>query len=1033
MSKSKLWQGLATTTSVLLTTSIIASGIADVKASQINSWLGTSNYKVVETGGEATSDGSYFDSEYSTLEEMIQAQTDVAVQLAAEGSVLLKNNNEALPIDKETEKVTLWGLNSAEPVLGGLVGSTAAANAEEGQTAYGIEEAMQERGFSLNSTMMEFYAGSAMDDYRMRASFFGTETYGHALIPEFTPTYENPSEYFVGEAPADLYTDDVLSSADGTAAVVVISRDSSEAADYNPDMVNSTPGDSFERPLALSEYERDMIELAKEHSTKVIVLLNSDNPMEIEELKQDDEIDSILWTGAPGLSGFLGVADVLSGDENPSGHLSDTYAVNSTSSPAMVNFGVYTYENSSVGTGDLTEDDRGDWYLVESEGIYTGYKYYETRYEDSVLGNGNADAADGATSGSSWNYAEEVSYPFGYGLSYTTFEQKLNSVEVEIGGTGVANVTVTNTGDTAGKSVVELYVQAPYTEGGLEKSSVQLLDFAKTDVLEPGASETVTIEFDPQYIASYDEDYEKENGTYGAWVLEAGDYYFTIGNGAHEALNNILAQKQGNTDNLIMLTEEETVNADNALVWNLPETDAETYSVNVENALQDCDINNFIEDTVEYTTRSDWTKGWEPVESITATDEMLTDLKNQTYELSENGDGLEWGVDNGLKWIDFVLTDEDGNYTGVVDFNDERWDQLVDQVTLEEAVYFIENGGDGLAAIESIGFPYNAYKDGPVGFAFDQIPGYFTQWAETNSEEATYVSESDEYASYSMAVMPTEPVVASTWNKELVEREGEMFGEEGLWSNLVGIFGPGLNLHRNPYCARNHEYYSEDAMLTNLMGTAVCTGGKSKGLMMAPKHLAFNHQEMNRTGLSTFFTEQAGRENELRGFQGVMQSNSAMGIMTAFNRNGVVYAGGDEGVLIQIARNEWGYTGWITSDLINGANYQNWVTGMYGGTGTMLSNSDTYAETEWGTMESNIDEIQSDTVLQSKIKDSLKYHLYTIAQSSAINGIKSNTTSVYVRTWWQYAFLGTEIGLGVLTLLFAGLYVKSRVAKKKKQ
>lgn len=1023
MPKAKVWRGFATTAASLLVLSIGVSSIADSRAGFLNSKLGTSNYKTIKSKDSTSDDGSYFDSEFSTLEELINAETQVAAQIAQEGAVLLKNNRQALPLNAESEKVTLWGLNSTCPILGGLIASSVVANSEAGQQAYGIQEALLEKGFELNTDMTDFYNTSAMAPYRMRASFFGNEVPGHALIPAFTPTYENPSEYFVGEAPASLYTEDILKSADDTAAVVVISRDSSEAADYSTEMTSSAPGDSFERPLALSQNERNMIALAKEHSTKVIVLINSDSAMEIGELKEDEGIDSILWTGAPGMNGFLGIADVLSGESNPSGHLPDTYAVNVTSAPSMVNFGVYTYTNSSSEGGDLTEADRGDWYLVESEGIYIGYKYYETRYEDSVLRNGNADATEGSTTGSSWNYADEVAYPFGYGLSYTTFDQKLKSVDLEIGGTGAAVVTVTNTGNTAGKSVVQLYVQSPYTQGGLEKSAVQLLDFGKTEILEPGESVDLTIEFDPQYMASYDQSVQKANDTEGAWVLEAGDYYFSIGNGAHEALNNILAKKTGDTANLVSITDEETIHADNALLWTLEDTNTETYSANVENALQSADLNNLIAGSVEYTTRSDWTEGWVPVESITPTEEMMVGLTNNTYSLSENGEGLTWGMDSGLKLVDFITTDENGNYTGVIDYNDPSWDTLVDEITLDETLKFMEANGDGFQSIASVGYPSNGYNDGPIGFVYDQVPGYSQKWVPSDSDEATYVSEDDPYASYCMAVMPTEPVVAATFNKDLVQREGEILGEISLWANLPGIMGPGLCLHRNPYCARNHEYYSEDSMLTNILGTAVCKGGASKGLMMEPKHLAFNHQELNRTGISTFFTEQSGRENELRGFQGALQSNYAMGIMSAFNRIGTVYSGAYEGMLVQIVRNEWGFTGWITTDLINGADYQNWKDAILGGSSATLSNLSTYAETQWGTMADSKSAILKDTKFQSKIKSSMKYYLYTTARSNAMNGITSDTETIYVRTWWQNTILGIEIGLGILTAVLAILYI----------
>ena len=380
--------------------------------------------------------------------------------------------------------------------------------------------------------------------------------------------------------------------------------------------------------------------------------------------------------------------------------------------------------------------------------------------------------------------------------------------------------------DVAGKDVVQLYVQTPYIEGGLEKASIQLLDFGKTEVLEPGESQTLEIEFAPEYMASYDEKAVKEDGTEGAWVLDSGDYYFTIGNGAHEALNNVLAVKTDSTDDLITITDDETIEPENVVTVSLGE-DKETYSENVENAFQDCDINNLIPDTAEYTTRSDWSKGWKEVESITPIEEMMKGLTNSTYELTENNDEeVVWGADNGLSTVDFLQFNEDGTFAGALPLSDEKWDQLMDQLTLEEAANFIEKAGDkNFEKLDSIFLPEAIWYDGPIGYSYDQIAGYATRWNESNSSEPTYVSSDNEYASYSMSSMPTEPVVAATFNKELVEREGELFGEDGLWSNANSIAAPGLNIHRAPYCSRNHEYYSEDAMLTNLLGTALCKGG----------------------------------------------------------------------------------------------------------------------------------------------------------------------------------------------------------------
>lgn len=730
---SGLWRGLTAIAASLLALVVGASFIVDENAAIINTRLGLTSFKVVDTGDGAQKDSTYFKSEFGSLGELIAAKDKLAAEISSEGTVLFKNNGGALPLDIASEKVTLWGLNAINPTLGGMIGSSVSVSADAGQVQYDLVKALNTRGFSLNQDMLSLYQSDEVNKEYGRKK-------GHSLTPSFGKMYENPAKYKIGEAPADIYTDAVLASADGTAAVVVISRDNSEAADYNPGMVSGADTDSFERPLALSANEKAMIELAKAHSTKVIVLLNSDNPVEIEDLKNDDAIDAIVWAGAPGANGFLGVADVLSGAVNPSGHISDTYAVSSVSAPAMVNMGVYLYTNNSEnGTGNkLTEDDKGDWYLVESEGIYTGYKYYETRYEDLVLGQGNANAAEGTFASSAWNWDDEVSYSFGYGLSYTTFEQKLNSVEVNVGGVGTAKVTVTNTGDVAGKSVVQLYVQSPYKPGGLEKSAIQLVAFEKTALLEPGASEEVTVEFDPAYFASYDENAVKANGTQGAWVLEDGDYYFAIGNGAHEALNNVLAAKTGSTDGLVKTAETEEIVAENAIVWNLAATDIETYSVGVENQLQDMDINKLIADTVEYTTRSDWSKGWTPVAAITPTEAMMVGLTNKNYTFTENAGksgNVVWGVDSGLKIIDAVMTDDTGAYLGVLPLDDPFWNQLVDQVTLDEAMNFVQRAGDDFENLDSIQLARVFANDGPLGYTGDQVGGYFVRWSPSDANQ----------------------------------------------------------------------------------------------------------------------------------------------------------------------------------------------------------------------------------------------------------------------------------------------------------
>ncbi|MBO5620935.1 MAG: glycoside hydrolase family 3 protein, partial [Butyrivibrio sp.] len=498
--------------------------------------------------------------------------------------------------------------------------------------------------------------------------------------------------------------------------------------------------------------------------------------------------------------------------------------------------------------------------------------------------------------------------------------------------------------------------------------------------------------------------------------------YFAVGNGAHEALNNVLALKTGSTDSLVSTTDEDVIDPECAYKWTLSAKDDTTYSEGVENQLQFADINTQIPGTVEYITRSDWTVGWDTVETLTPTDEMMVGLTNSRYQLTENGDGETWGVDHDIQLIDLV-TIEDGKIVSVADLDDPIWDELLEEITLDEAIQFIEKGGDDIENIDSILLPRAYENDGPLGFTYDQVGGYYVRWTSSDSSKPTYVAKTDEYATWSDNVMPTEPVVAATFNDELVNREGELQGEAALWTKETGVIAPGMNLHRTPYNARNHEYYSEDSMLTNLMGVAITSGMKSKGLQAQPKHFAFNHQETNRSGMSTFFKEQAARENELRCFQGAMSLNTAASVMTAFNRVGTQFVGASEELLINIARNEWGYTGAFVTDMINGADYMNWRDITFAGGGNALTTS-AYDTSKIGTMASSKSEIAKDTNFQKMMKSNIKYWLYNLAQSNAMNGLSNTMDIKYVSSWWQNAIYAAISAFAILTIVFGFLYTK---------
>ena len=1031
--KEGLMRGLCTLFASLFVLMMCLTGVAKANQAIINRQLGTTSF-TTKSNGDPNADTAYFKSEFSSTEELEAAKHELAVSIGEEGSVLLKNTNNALPINKDTEKVTVWGLNSLFPTLGGLMGSPASPSADAGQNAVGILDALGMKGVQINGDMAGFY-GQFYDNVR-KSSLFGAEIPGHSLTVSFATIPEPADSYQIGELSAETYTPEILATADDTTAVILLTRDNSEAADYTTAMTSDPSGNTFDTPLSLSAYEKDMIELAKQHSNgKVIVLVNTVAALELGDLKADPDIDAILWTGEPGIYGFEGVADVIIGAKSPSGRLVDTYAVNALSAPAMVNFGLNTYANCSSAAGSpLTPDDLGDYYYVESEGIYVGYKYYETRYEDQMLGQGNAAAAAGSSTGAAWNYADEVCYPFGYGMSYTTFTQELTNVEVNIGGTSTATVKVTNTGSVPGKDVVELYVQSPYTQGGLEKAAVQLLNFGKTEELAPGESAELTIEFDAQYFASYDKDLVKADGTPGAWVIEEGDYLFTVGNGAHEAINNILAGKLGSDETLIKINDDEVINPANVFSVSLG-ADSETYSANVQNALQDADLNNFIPDAVEYTTRSDWSKGWTPVTDITATDEMLVGLKNNNYQLTENSDyDIVWGADNGLSVAGMMQFDADGNYQGALDIDDPQWDLLMQQVNLDEAINFLENCTDEFDAMGSIGIGNVYTNDGPVGFVNDQVSGYAAKWDASMSSEPTYVGPDDPYAVWTLASMPMAPMVGATFNHELVRREGELFGEDGLWTNISGLMGPGINLHTAAYCGRAHEYYSEDAMLTNQMASELAQGSWSKGTWCVLKHLAMNDMEYNRSGLSTFFSEQGARENGYRAFQGPVTCGAIVGVMTAYNRIGTVFAGAHEGSVRQILRNEWGDKGWIVTDYAAGGfDYMNWLDNIYAGGGGLLCTSANYSSSAHGSM-SDADvqsKVLADSKFQHEMQEALKHYMYQFANSNAMNGLSPDSEVVKITTWWEKAIYGADAALGILAVLtFLGYVLAARKGKE---
>ena len=1018
--KRNLWRGLTTLTASLLTVSVAAGPVVDSYRTDIDKFLGTKSSAMVT---DSTDEDLYtHKSDYSSTTELLDSIEDLGERMSEEGTVLLKNENNALPLSKdETQKLSLLGFSSYYPVQGGDMGSSLNENKGTDADTVDFVEALDAKGFKINEDLHDLYK-SLESEFKTEVNMWGNiMEYYHITAPATDGVFASKE---LSQEKMDSVDDKWKDSMDNyNVMLVTIGRSSTENGTYLPgvDGVDASQNLNQTDPLGLSDDERDLINAAVEakenNGGKVIVMLNNANAMEIDEIKNNDGVDAIMEIGFPGGYGFYGVADILSGEANPSGHLTDTYAVTNANSPAAQNFGNYEWTNADPSVNINAEE-------VEAEDIYTGYKYYETRYADTVLGQGNADATVGSSTGKAWNYDDEVSYPFGYGLSYTTFEQTLKSVDVDLANrTVTAEVDVKNTGDVAGKDVVQLYTSVPYTdydvENKVEKSAVQLLDYEKTDMIEPGESQTVTITADAQDMASWDSSCENEAGTTGNWILDNGTYYFTVGNGAHEAVNNVLAAQDQDVEG----------NKDNVQTWELGDFDSSSFAVTlngtpVENQLQDADLNNWMEDTVTYLSRNDWEGTWpETYKDLTATDEMISTMADDYSDIEANGDpsSVTFGADNGMTLA---------NMKGVEDITDERWSTLMDQLTLEECLIRTGLGGTSTKVIESITSPEAIQNDGPNGFNSYPLGQYANSDASTG--DPCVIAEDDPNRDYKMGVMANETVIGQTFSKQLAAEWGKAVGNYSLWANTAIWWGVGTNLHRTPYNARNHEYFSEDAVLTAGQGAAIIKAGHDYGVLIAPKHLAFNDTEINRTGIAEFMTEQAARENELRGTQSCIEDANALAVMTTYNRVGCVTSNAHTGLLLNILHKEWGFKGLMSEDFIQDPAYTKIHMAVHNGvTMTCNTGDNTMAAVEAVWPYWSVENASQSEELLTDLKQAMLYQNYALANSNAMDGMSTSTDIEKLNTWYDNLITGLRIGFGVLTVLCAAMYLLG--LKKKEQ
>lgn len=843
---------------------------------------------------------------------------EVNLKLAEEGFVLLKNENAALPMNKGA-RISVFSKNGVNLSYGGS--GSGGFDTSNNKNLY---ESLNDAGFVTNPTLKNFYESSQSGPVRTANS----------------SDLDNGDNQKIAtaETPQSKYTDAVKNSyADySDAALVVITRIGGEGFDlprYQGDSEGSVSPDSHY--LELDQNEIDLLTAVTDGTFKrVVVVFNTPSSFEATFLKDSayaafaDKIDAAVWIGFTGSNGITALGEILNGDVNPSGRLVDTWAADFTKNPSFVNFG----------TGCLPDTtdkyDGGMYYSVDyEEGIYVGYRYYETR---------------GETDGEDW-YNANVVYPFGYGLSYTTFDWTVGDAsasEIELGTTITVPVTVKNTGSVAGKDVVQLYASAPYTLGGIEKAHKVLVGFAKTKLLQPGESETVTVSFDPYSAASYDYRDANSNG-FSGYELEAGEYTLYVSRNAHESEKaialNLAADVQIGTD---------------------PTTDSEVVN-------RYTDSENFLDSDWQLDTmlsRADWEGTWptpQTAQQHAGTDRLYEEIRSEEHNNPTDFDSEEYpwfGEEPTLTLRDLLPSAEAEGYEPVVSYDDERWEELMMGCDEEEMIALINNGAYHTLAMESVGLPATIHGDGPSGFTC------FMSKEQVNGT-CQYVSE---------------PVMASTWNINLMNELGEAIGEEGTIGDKAtgqpysSIYAPGVNIHRSPFGGRCSEYFSEDPFISGMMGAAEVQGIQSRGVLPTVKHFVANEQETHRSigGDLSWLSEQALREIYLKPFEYTVKLGETRGIMTSFNRIGTRWTGGDYRLLTEILRNEWGFNGLVICDFNTIPQYMIPCMMFYAGGSLDLATQQSAMWTDCDTSDAG-DAI----VLMRAVKDVM----YALVNSNAMN------------------------------------------------
>ena len=953
---------------------------------------------VVKTNPDAANlDSDYYKPVHADAESLTAAGIELAERVEAEGIVLLKNENNALPLSDSEKKVSLFGRTSVDPIY------TGAGSAATESSPVDYKTAFEKEGFSINADLYNFYANHKISTETIKTKMMtgmgemDVEYTGRGFISSMGTALFTGD--IIAEVPNADYPDSLKDSYAqyGDAAIVVIGRVGGEGCDLPTDMSEhaTTAEDKNKTYLELDSRETDMLKYVKAQKdsgaiNKIVVVLNTANALELGFLNDAAYgIDAAIWVGCIGDQGANAVAKVLDGTVNPSGRTVDTFVADLTKDPSFVNFDDTYYSNVDGSIGGYESGCFNEY----EEGIYVGYRYYETAA---------AEAMDGNYAG--FDYDSAVVYPFGYGLSYTTFEKKFTKTSYT-GDTYSFDVEVTNTGSVAGKDVVEIYAETPYTKGGIEKSKVVLAGFAKTDVLEPGASQTLTISFDSDELASYD--YKN----HGCYVLDQGTYGFYLSDNAHSWATIDTADGDKYFSNELSekgFDENSKRSSDLVAATNqFDEVSAEF-------------VDTFTEGKPLNFSRSDFagTYPTAPVAADIEAEDYIKEALESVYD--ENTNEKTGNVNGSLVYEANMPTT--GASSGVqlinlrgLSYDDPAWETLLDQLTVDEVTGMLANAGFNTAEVLSIGKPATLDYDGPMGWS---------TWVSANGSDAICIG------------FPAEEMLAATWNVDIAREMGELVGEQGIYNGFNGWYAPAMNTHRNAFAGRNYEYYSEDGLLAGKIAASEVSGTMTYGVYTYLKHFAVNDKENGRNGIATWLNEQALREIYLRPFEITVKEAKAnisyydennnlqskeiqatTAMMSAYNRIGTIWTGAQYGLQTQILRNEWGFRGAVESDYYGGSSYMDPDSGIRAGNDLMLN---TFAD-------GSLSDTTSATGVAA-IRRAVHNTLYMVVNSNAMQGMVPGSTVSYKLAGWQKAIIAGDAVAAAVIALGIALILKKKKA-----